>query len=138
MNGPAEYDIPARAPGESADHYLNRVTEETRIRAMALKEKGRIERRIRSNVERIIIERTVRQSMKEERPRAYIKGPRARGYNVPDRLWVFLIFAPLYLLISILFQDYKREKGRAYTEIPIERIDPAGPRSLRDPGGDKW
>jgi hypothetical protein len=117
--GPAEYEIPARDPGETADHYLNRVTEETRIKAMALKEKGRIERRIRSNVERVIIERAVREAM----PRAYVRSPPARGYNVPKNLWWALLFAPLYLLGSILFQDYKRDRARSYQEIPVERIE---------------
>lgn len=131
MNDPG-YEIPARAPGESADHYLNRITEETRIRAMALKEKGRIERRIRSNVERVIIERAVREAM----PRAYVRSPAARGYKIPDRLWWALIFAPLYLLGSIVFQDYKRDRARPYQEIPVERIERK--TTIYRAGGDKW
>jgi hypothetical protein len=113
------YEIPARAPNETADHYLNRVTEETRIRAMAIKEAGRIERRIRSNVERVIIERAVRDAMKRPRNRQ----DRSRWYSVPNRPGPFFIFAPLFILLYLIFQDITKTDKRFKKGAAISRGD---------------
>jgi hypothetical protein len=104
---PAEYEIAPRAPGESADHYLNRITEETRIRTMAIKEKGRIERRIRSNVERVIIERAVRDGLK--RPVVKARGPVPADIRIPRGIGpVGLLFMPLILLSVIIIRGIAR------------------------------
>jgi hypothetical protein len=112
------YEIPPRAPGESADHYLNRVTEETRIRAMAIKEAVRIERRIRSNVERVIIERAVRDALRDPR-----KNNRSRFYSVPNKPGLLFIFAPVFILLSLIFQDITKTDNRFKKGAAISRGD---------------
>lgn len=121
-----EIPIPARDPGERADHYLIRLQSWEALQAQTQKEIARQERRIRSEVERALINRAVREAYKKPRepPRAFIKNPRGpRLYYIPDNLWILLIFAPLYLLISIIWQDKNRKEGPRYTEIPISRIE---------------
>lgn len=115
--------FPEREEGERADHYLVRVQSWESLRAKIEKEEARQERRIRSEVERALIQRAVKLSL-PNKPRAFIKNPRGpRGYKVPDNLWILLIFAPLYLLISIIWQDHNRKEGPKYTEVPISRIE---------------
>jgi hypothetical protein len=117
--------IPAREPGERADLYLIRLQSWEALQEQTKKEIARQERRIRSEVERALIKRAVREAYKPRpAPRAFIKNPRGpRYYRIPDNLWILLIFAPLYLLISIIWQDKNRQEGPKYTEIPISRIE---------------
>lgn len=117
--------FPEREEGERADHYLVRVQSWESLRSQAEKERARQERRIRSEVERALIQRAVKLSLPNKpRARAFIKNPRGpRYYHIPDNLWVLLIFAPLYLLISIIWQDHNRKEGPKYTEVPISRIE---------------
>jgi hypothetical protein len=94
--------IPVRAPNESPADYLRRLREyqdQEDIVKTALKEAQRREKRIRSTVERVIIEKEVRRALKG--PGAH----KARFYQLPKDPGGLLIFLPLYLLLSIVWQN---------------------------------
>lgn len=96
--------IPVRAPGESPIDYLQRLKDyqsNEDIVKLAIKEADRREKRIRSMVERVLIEKEVRKALSARDPR----GKKARFYRIPNHPEMLFIFAPLYLLLSIIFQD---------------------------------
>lgn len=97
--------IPERIPGETPADYLKRLREYekdfrdiTRIRSDVFKEASRRSKRIGSAYERIIIEKTVREALRSPKKKE-------RFYQVPDRLESLGIFAPLFLLLSLIWQN---------------------------------
>lgn len=118
--------IPERAPRERADQYLERLRTYESLEARARKEAIRAERRINSEVERILIERAVKKALRGA-PRGSGINPRAmRYYSIPrSRALIPLgIFSPLFILISLVFQNITRVDNRYKTGISISQGDP--------------
>jgi hypothetical protein len=118
--------IPERDPGERADQYLHRLNEYEKIQQKALKEAQRAENRINSEVERILIERAVKEALRPPvRPRGI--DPRStRWYKLPARLESLGPLAPFYILISIVWQNITKTDNRYKRGITLSRADPGG------------
>lgn len=120
--------IPERDPGERADQYLHRLNEYEKIQQRALKEARRAENRINSEVERILIERAVKEALRPPRARYYpgIKPRAIRWYSIPRgrALLPLLIFAPLYILLSLIYQNITNTDNRYKTGISLSQGDP--------------
>jgi len=98
--------IPARLPGESAGDYLDRLKQyqsKEELVKQTQKEIARSQKRIRSEVERILIQKEVRAALRT-RSRTHS----ARFYQMPAHPEGLLIFAPLYILLSLIWQNITR------------------------------
>ncbi len=96
--------LPERLPGEAPDRYLQRLKEFQSQESMVQeieKEIARSHKRIRSEVEKAIIQREVRSALK-------LPSRSARFYQLPKQPERLLLFAPLYILCSIIWQNLTR------------------------------
>lgn len=117
--------IPARGPNEAPDQYLKRLQDYDRLMREAEKEIKRQERRIRSEVERVLIDRAVKDALPARprgRPREDPRG--SRWYRLPGPgAGVLLIFYPLYLLLSLIWQNVTKTDNRYDQGLTISRGD---------------
>lgn len=114
-----ETSIPARGPNESPADYLKRLREyedqEKQI-GRALKDLNRRERLINNTIDRVLIEKQVRSALRgRER--------RTRFYDLPKEPGALLIFLPLYLLLSIVWQNVTHTDPRMKKGFAIVRGD---------------
>lgn len=112
-------EIPARLPGETPADYLKRLKdferdfkEINRIVSDVNKEASRRQKRIESAYERVVIEKAVRRAL---------RSPRERFYQVPDRLEAFGLFAPLFLLISLIWQNKTHTDTRFKNGLEVRK-----------------
>lgn len=96
--------VPERLPGETPGAYLQRLKEYQSKEDMICeieREIKRSQKRIRSEVERVVIRQEVRSALKKH-------DRSARFYQLPAHPEYLLIFAPLYILLSIIWQNITR------------------------------
>lgn len=112
-------EIPARLPGETPADYLKRLRdyerdfkEINRIVSDVRKEGQKRQKRIDSAYERIVIEKAVRKAL---------RSPRERFYQVPDRFESLGLFAPLFLLISLIWQNKTHTDQRFINGIEVRK-----------------
>jgi hypothetical protein len=117
--------IPERIPGESPAAYLDRlksfqseIQQIDRIKEDIEKELSRRARRIDSITERIVIEKEIRRSLRDPPKKG---SPGDRFYWIPDKPGALLIFAPLFILISLVWQNITKTDTRFNNGAALSR-----------------
>jgi len=116
-------EIPPRIPGESAAAYLARlktyedeIQQIDRLTEEIKKTLARRQKRIASITERVIIEREVRRALKDPS-----RGPVERFYWLPSKPEALGPLAPLFILISLIWQGSTKTDQRFRRGLEIRK-----------------